>query len=183
MIKLLMTSVLALVGLFVPIRLGPEWVANRLGASLETVLPPLAGRSTNPASRQLAPGFPFAITGSASFVANIRNGLDLMRRESPADYTAVATYVTEIREGPQNWAWGGSSVIQISSSSAAFSRAYAGSIILHEATHVKNWSTNNFPVFGCAGEAKSLAAQADYLARVGDAAMATWVRGLVGSWC
>ncbi len=60
---------------------------------------------------------------------------------------------------------------------------YAGAIGLHEATHVKHWTTNNLPVFGCDGAAKSRRAQADYLYRVGDSSVARWVEGQIGSWC
>lgn len=144
-----------------------------------TAVPPTATASPTAA----AGAYPFRITGSATFVRNITNGLELMRIASPADYEVVATAVTEIREGASNYAWGGRTDIQISANSAGYSATYAGSIVLHEATHVKNWLTNNFPVFGCDGEAKSLRAQADYLYKVGDVAMAQWVEGLIGTWC
>lgn len=144
-----------------------------------TAVPPTA--TASPAAA--ASAYPFRITGSATFVRNIANGLELMRAKSPADYEVVATYVTEIREGASNYAWGGRSDIQISTNSAAYSVTYAGSIVLHEAVHVKNWFTNNFPVFGCDGEAKSLRAQADYLYTVGDVALAQWVEGQIGTWC
>lgn len=144
-----------------------------------TAVPPTA--TASPAAA--ASAYPFRITGSATFVRNIANGLELMQAKSPADYEVVATYVTEIREGAGNYAWGGRSDIQISTNSADYSVTYAGSIVLHEAVHVKNWFTNNFPVFGCDGEAKSLRAQADYLYKVGDSGMARWVEGQIGTWC
>ena len=129
------------------------------------------------------PEYPFAITGSETFVGNITAGLELLREQSPAEYQLVAESVTEIKEGPSNYAWGGSRSIQIGTLSASYSPTYAGSIVLHEAVHVNNWFTNNFPVFGCDGEAKSLRAQADYLYRVGDGAMGQWVEGQIGTWC
>jgi hypothetical protein len=129
------------------------------------------------------PTYPFAITGSADFAANIAAGLELMKRVSPSDYAVVADNVTEIREGPQNYAWGGSRAIQISAGSARHSRAYAGAIVLHEAVHVRNWFANDLPVFGCEGEAKSLRAQAAYLRKADDPALAAWVESLIGNWC
>ena len=135
---------------------------------------------TPPAS---PPTYPFAITGSADFAANIVAGLEMMKRVSPSDYAIVADNVTVIREGPQNYAWGGSRSIQISAGSARHSRAYAGAIVLHEAVHVRNWFANDLPVFGCEGEAKSLRAQAAYLHKANDPALAAWVEGLIGNWC
>jgi hypothetical protein len=129
------------------------------------------------------PPYPFAITGSAAFAADIAAGLELMKRVSPADYAVIADNVTEIREGPQNYAWGGSRAIQISAGSARHSRAYAGAIVLHEAVHVRNWFANDLPVFGCEGEAKSLRAQAAYLRKADDSALAAWVESLIGNWC
>jgi hypothetical protein len=129
------------------------------------------------------PTYPFAITGSADFAANIKAGLELMKRVSPSDYAVIAGNVAEIREGPQNYAWGGSRAIQISAGSARHSRAYAGAIVLHEAVHVRNWFANDLPVFGCEGEAKSLRAQAAYLHKANDPALAAWVESLVGNWC
>jgi hypothetical protein len=153
--------------------------------------PDAAAPAPAPPDQQQAPpgaaiahaAYPFPITGSASFVNNVVAGLELMRATAPADFEVVRTHVTEIREGPRNWSWGGSRVIQISTTSAAHSRTYAGSIILHEAVHVKNWFTNDLPVFGCDGEAKSLRAQSTYLRAAGDHGMAQWVEGLIGNWC
>ena len=41
----------------------------------------------------------------------------------------------------------------------------------------------DLPVFGCEGEAKSLRAQAAYLHKANDPALAAWVEGLIGNWC
>jgi hypothetical protein len=95
----------------------------------------------------------------------------------------VAGAVAEIREGPRNLAQRGSRAIQVSAASAAHSPAYAGSVVLHEATHVRSWLDGDGPAFGCAGEARSLTAQAAYLETVGAAGQAAWVRGLIGVWC
>lgn len=144
--------------------------------------PPAAPAPTpTPAPSQAA--YPFAITGSPSFVANIQAGLELMQRIAPEDYAIIADNLTEIREGPQNYAWGGSRTVQISAASAGHSRGYAGAIVLHEAVHVRNWFANDQPVFGCEGEAKSLRAQANYLRKAGDPALAAWIESLIGTWC
>jgi hypothetical protein len=127
-------------------------------------------------------GHALAITGSAVFVEQMRAALDLLKATSPADYAVVATYVREIKEGPRSFSWGGSRTIQIGRTNAD-QPGYAGSLILHEAVHVKNWFSNDLPVYGCEGEAKSLRAQAAYLRLLGDASMADWVEGLIGSWC
>jgi hypothetical protein len=144
---------------------------------------PPAAPAPAPTPAPSPPAYPFAITGSPSFVANIRAGLELMRAVAPEDYAVVAGNLTEIREGPQNYAWGGSRAVQISAASAGHSRGYAGAIVLHEAVHVRNWFANDQPVFGCDGEAKSLRAQASYLRKAGDPALAGWVESLIGAWC
>ncbi len=180
MSKLLIAVGLIVASLVLPwtVGVGPTVLAESLGAGLEEAQPltclavPAAASPTSP-----------RITGSASFVSNIRAGLELMRTQAPADYQTVVTYVTEIKEGASNYAWGGRTDVQISTNSAAYSATYAGAIVLHQATHVKNWATNNQPVFGCDGEAKSLRTQADYLYRVGDNAMGQWVEGQIGTWC
>jgi hypothetical protein len=145
--------------------------------------PPAPTATPAPTPTPPPPTYPFAITGSATFATNIKAGLEQMKSESPADYAIVANSLTEIREGPQNYAWGGSRSVQISAASAAHSRGYAGSIVLHEAVHVRNWFANDMPVFGCDGEAKSLRAQAAYLRKAGDPGLAAWVESLIGTWC
>jgi hypothetical protein len=108
--------------------------------------------------------------------------LDLMATAAPDDLAIVTRYVTEIRESSRNYSWAGSRVILISTT-AARSVTYGGSLILHEAVHVRNYFTGDQPVYGCEGEAKSLRAQAAYLRLVGDPAAAAWVEGLIGRWC
>lgn len=122
---------------------------------------------------------PVSINGGATFKRNVVEGLDLMRAASPAHYQVVTTYVTEIREGERDYSWSGLTVIEIAEGGHE-SDTYSGSAVLHEAVHVKNWHTNNLPVYGCDGEAKSLRVQADYLYVVGDDALAQWIEGLIG---
>jgi hypothetical protein len=155
------------------------------GLGLTAIVGPLpdSAEAKQARGRRGGGSYPFAITGSATFVSNIRAGLDLMRAAAPTYYNIIAGYVTQIREGAQNYSWGGSTVIQISGASAAISVTYTGSIVLHEADHVKNWFTGNFPVYGCEGEAKSLRVQAAYLYAVGDVGMARWVESQIGVWC
>jgi hypothetical protein len=124
-----------------------------------------------------------AITGSATFVNAIRSSLDYMKAHSPSHYAIVATYVSEVRESGRNYSTGGSRVVEISSGAVSQSITYRGSLVLHEADHVRNWFTGNFPVFGCDGEAKTLRVQASYLYAVGDTALAQWIESLIGTWC
>lgn len=109
--------------------------------------------------------------------------LDMMGARSPQDAALVGAWVDEIREGERNWSNGGSRVVEIDPASWGAGPAWAGSSALHEAVHVKNWFTNDFPVYGCAGEEKSLRAQADYLDKVGYGGSAAYVRSLIGVWC
>jgi hypothetical protein len=123
------------------------------------------------------------VAGSAAFVQGISAALELMKARSPDDYALVAAYVTAIKEGPSNYSWGGSRIIQIEGRSAVYSPPWAGGSILHEAVHVRNWLTASYPVYGCDGEARSLRAQASYLSKVGDAAGAQYVEQHIGRWC
>jgi hypothetical protein len=174
---------------------GPANDANRVttqgagpdSAPTTTARPPTVSRgqataAADPAA-EVPTGHPVSIIGSSSFITNIRAGLDHMLAVSPADYAVVVGSVLEIKEGPRNIAWADSRSIQISANSAAHSTNYAGAIVVHEAVHVRNWFAGDRPVFGCDGEAKSLRAQADYLELAGDPRLATWVRGLIGTWC
>lgn len=180
MVKLSLTGALALLALTLSLS-GPGWPLRLAMAGW-----PLLGLADSAPTTLAAPDpsdtYP-VITGSTTFQEHINAGLNLMRQTAPDDYAVVVSYVDEIREGSQNWAQGGSRTIQITAASAAFSVSYAGAIVLHEATHVKNWMLGDYPVFGCAGEAKSLQAQANYLERVGDLEMANWTRALIGKWC
>jgi hypothetical protein len=123
------------------------------------------------------------VTGSDAFVRGINAALALMRARSPDDFAVVAAYVTAIKEGPTNYSWGGSRIIQIEGRSAVYSLPWAGGSILHEAVHVRNWLTASHPVYGCDGEARSLRAQASYLSKVGDTAGAQYVEQHIGRWC
>jgi hypothetical protein len=159
-------------------------VSGVVGGAGSTPLAPTATPAPSQPTPTPAPASstPITITGSASYVSNIRAALELMRSKSPADYQMVTTYVREIREG-SNLAYVGAKIIQVSTTSSLSGREWAGGTIVHEATHVMNYQTGNFPYAGCDGEAKSLRAQAAYLNKVGASALAQQVLALIGVWC
>lgn len=113
------------------------------------------------------------IDGSPGFVVGIVAGLDLMADVSPADRAVVAQWVTGIRESSRNWSTSGSRVVEITRSSALAGPTYAGSIVRHEAEHLRR------QLWGCPGENLALRAQADYLWLAGDAWNATYIEGLI----
>lgn len=123
------------------------------------------------------------IVGSAAYQAATRAALDQIRTQAPQDYAVVRQYIDEVRESSRNWYWGGARSIELSTATMTYGTAFAASSVVHEAVHAKNWFTNNFPAFGCEGEAKSLRAQAAYLTRVNQAALARYIESLIGSWC
>lgn len=123
------------------------------------------------------------IIGSATYQNAAKEALDLIKNRAPEDLDPVTKYINEIRESNQNWYWGGNRYIEVASSSMTHSPAWAAGTIVHEATHAKNWFTNNLPVFGCEGEAKSLRAQADFLRKIGEESLARYVESFIEKWC
>lgn len=163
-------------------------ISSTVGGAGATPTPALRAATATPTPSQATPppsttgSHPITITGSATYVSNIRAALDLMRSKSPADYQMVLAYVREIREG-SNLAYVGAKIIQVSTTSSLSGREWAGGTIVHEAAHIMNYQTGNVPYAGCEGEAKSLRAQAAYLNRVGRSDLAQQVLALVGVWC
>lgn len=119
------------------------------------------------------------IDGSPAFIAGIVAGLDLMAGVSPGDRAVVAKWVTGIRESPRNYSSGGSHVIEITRTSAIASATYSGSIVRHEAEHLRRWFEGIYPAWECEGERAALRAQADYLRRAGDVYNAGYIEGLI----
>jgi hypothetical protein len=122
------------------------------------------------------PGQRPTITGSLGFTDRVGEGLDMLARISPADYLTVTEHVTGIRESGRNWSNSGSRVIEITASGVAIGPAYTGSLVLHEAAHLRS------QLWGCTGETRALTEQAAYLRKAGEPDLAAWVESLRGTW-
>ena len=141
----------------------------RTGAPAPTATPVPAGEH------------PFAITGSAVYVAKMKAAAACSRRARRRNMPSRPSNVRQIREEGGSVAYVASGVIAVSTGSALFTVNWAASQIVHEANHVKNYREGR-TYYGCQGEANSLRPQAAFLRSIGDAGTAAYVEGMIGVW-